>query len=64
MYHVNGANLCQEMAYEIWNWMNQNGYYQPPTFSTTQVSQMTGMFQPMNTTMQMNNTMNMGNSLQ
>ncbi len=28
MYHVNGANLCQEMAYEIWSWMNQNGYYQ------------------------------------
>lgn len=64
MYHVNGANLCQEMAYEIWNWMNQNGYYQPPTFGTTQVSQMTGMFQPMNTTMNVNNPMNMGNNLQ
>lgn len=58
MYHVNGANMCQEMAYEIWSWMNQNGYYQPPTFDTTQTTQMTGMFQPMDT---MNNmgTMNM-----
>ncbi|WP_088105475.1 spore coat protein [Halalkalibacter urbisdiaboli] len=54
MYHVNGANLCQEMAYEIWAWMNQNGYYQPSTFSTTQTSQMTEMFQPMTTTMNMN----------
>ena len=47
MYHVNGANMCQEMAYEIWTWMNQNGYYQPPTFNTQQTAQMTGMFQPM-----------------
>ncbi|WP_161568279.1 spore coat protein [Anaerobacillus alkaliphilus] len=46
MYHVNCANMCQEMSYEIWTWMNHNGYYQPPTFSQTQVSQMTGMFQP------------------
>ncbi|QDP39354.1 spore coat protein [Radiobacillus deserti] len=49
-FHVNGAVLCQEMAYEIWTWMNQNGYYQPPTFSTTQTHQMAGMFQPMNQT--------------
>ncbi len=46
-YHVNGALLCQEMAYEIWTWMNQNGYYQPPTFTQDQTMQMTGMFQPM-----------------
>jgi spore coat protein CotF len=35
------------MAYEIWTWMNQNGYYQPPTFNNTQTTQMMGMFQPM-----------------
>lgn len=58
MYHVNGANLCQEMAYEVWAWMNQKGYYQPPTFTTSQVNQMSSMFQPMNT-MTTTNTMNM-----
>jgi len=50
MYHVNGANLCQEMAYEIWGWMSYNGYYQPPTFTSQQMTQMSGMFQPMNQT--------------
>lgn len=67
MYHVNGANLCQEMAYEIWTWMNQHGYYQPPTFSNQQMTQMSGMFQPMGTMgMQNMGTMpsmgNMGNA--
>ncbi|MBT2755431.1 spore coat protein [Mesobacillus foraminis] len=47
MYHVNGANLCQEMAYEMWNWMNHHGYYQPPAFHTQQVTQMGTMFQSM-----------------
>lgn len=62
MYHVNGANMCQEMAYEIWTWMNQNGYYQPPTFNTTQTTQMASMFQPMGTIPnQMNNFNNPGN---
>ncbi|RKL65404.1 hypothetical protein CR203_20875 [Salipaludibacillus neizhouensis] len=46
-YHVNGANLCQEMAYEIWTWMHQNGYYQPTTFNTSQTHQMKDMFQNM-----------------
>ncbi|MEB1807246.1 MAG: spore coat protein [Bacillaceae bacterium] len=57
MYHVNGANMCQEMGYEIWNWMNQNGYYQPPTFSTAQTSQMTAMFQPADASMNAMNPM-------
>ena len=56
MFHVNCANLCQEMAYETWSWMNQKGYYNPQMFSTTQTTQMTTMFQPMNSdTMQMMN---------
>ncbi|MCR6110079.1 spore coat protein [Bacillus sp. A301a_S52] len=59
MYHVNGANMCQEMAYEIWSWMNQNGYYQPATFGSQQITQMTGMFQPMtNQNTQMTSQMN------
>jgi spore coat protein CotF len=46
-YHVQGANLCQEMAYEIWHWMNQSGYYAAPSFDQSQVNQMTATFQPM-----------------
>ncbi|WP_157800892.1 spore coat protein [Bacillus solitudinis] len=63
-YHVNCANLCQEMAYEIWTWMNHNGYYQPPAFSTSQTTQMTNMFQPMETSNRMTsmNLMNNANS--
>ncbi|HEU4963951.1 MAG TPA: spore coat protein [Bacilli bacterium] len=29
-YHATGANLCQEMAYECWQYLNYNGYYQVP----------------------------------
>lgn len=53
-YHVNGANLCQEMAYEIWAWMNQNGYYQPPQFNTQTQTQMQQAFRPMTNTMNAN----------
>ncbi|MCU9613519.1 spore coat protein [Caldibacillus lycopersici] len=66
MYHVNGANLCQEMAFEIWTWMNQNGYYQPPTFAPQQTSQLSSMFQPTTfptgamTNPNMSQTMNQG----
>ena len=56
LYHTNGALLCQEMAYEIWAWMNQNGYYEPPTFRTDQTTQMISMFQPLDTI----NTMHYG----
>lgn len=49
-YHVQCALLCQEMAYDIWSWMNQNGYYQPPSFPQTQMKQMTSMFQPISQT--------------
>ncbi|QTM98500.1 spore coat protein [Sediminibacillus dalangtanensis] len=46
-YHVNGANLCQEMAYEMWSWMNQKGHYQPAQFNSQQTSSMATSFQPM-----------------
>ncbi|WP_227935350.1 spore coat protein [Alkalihalobacillus deserti] len=59
MYHVNGANLCQEMAYEIWTWMNQNGYYQPQNFNNAQTTQMMNMFQPMDMPRQNTNTQNL-----
>lgn len=29
-YHATGANVCQEMAYECWQFLNYNGYYQVP----------------------------------
>lgn len=29
-YHATGANTCQEMAYECWQFLNYNGYYQVP----------------------------------
>lgn len=32
-YHATCANVCQEMAYEIWQYMNYKGYYQPPELS-------------------------------
>lgn len=51
-FHIQGANLCQEMAYELFQYMNARGYYQPPTFQDgTHLSTMVGMFQPVSTQM-------------
>ena len=35
---MNGANMCDKMAYEMWSFMKQKGYYQVPTLqeNTTQ----------------------------
>jgi spore coat protein CotF len=30
LYHATCANECQEMAYECWQYLNYNGYYQVP----------------------------------
>jgi len=37
-YLMNGAAMCDRMAYEVWNFMNQKEYYQVPTLqaNTTQ----------------------------
>jgi len=61
-YHVQGANLCQEMAYEMWQWMNQNGYYNPPVFQQNQINQMAQSFQPISN-MNMMNSMNMNQNM-
>lgn len=45
-YHVQGAVMCQEMAYETWQWMNAVGFYNAPDFQQNQINQMTGTFQP------------------
>lgn len=45
-YHVNGANLCQEMAYEAWQYMNAKGYYQAPQLADHTMNTMINAFQP------------------
>lgn len=44
-YHVNGANMCQEMAYETWQYMNMKGYYQAPQLADHTMQTMIGAFQ-------------------
>jgi spore coat protein CotF len=36
-----GANNCSEMAYEVWQYMNQKGYYQVPTMKQMTTNTMT-----------------------
>ncbi|MDF2683851.1 MAG: spore coat protein [Brevibacillus sp.] len=45
-YHVNGANLCQEMAYETWQYMNTKGYYQAPQLADHTMNTMINAYQP------------------
>jgi spore coat protein CotF len=44
--HVMSANNCQQMAYEIWQYMNLRGYYEAPTMPRSTVASMTQAFQP------------------
>lgn len=54
MFHVNGANQCQQMAYEIWQWMNHQGYYQTPQLADHTMNTMIQAYQNQ-PTMMMNN---------
>jgi len=45
-YHVNGANACQQMAYEVWQYMNARGYYQAPQLADHTMNTMISAFQP------------------
>lgn len=36
-----GSNNCSEMAYEVWQYMNQKGYYQVPTMKQMTTNTMT-----------------------
>ncbi len=47
---------CAEMAYEVWQYMNQNGYYQVPTMKDVTTQHLIGAFQqaPMNGMQPMN----------
>lgn len=43
-----GAINCSEQAYEVWNYMNQKGYYQVPTMKEMTTGTMVNTFQPAN----------------
>jgi spore coat protein CotF len=44
-YHVTCANSCQEMAYELWQYLNAKGYYQVPVFPQQTMAAMAQSFQ-------------------
>ncbi|GAA4715061.1 spore coat protein [Brevibacillus fulvus] len=44
-YHISGANLCQEMAYETWQYMNARGFYQTPQLADHTMNTMVEAYQ-------------------
>ncbi len=55
--HVMSANNCQQMAYEIWQFMNNRGYYEAPMMPANQVTMMNQTYQPLAATYTANNAM-------
>ncbi|WP_166238708.1 spore coat protein [Paenibacillus turpanensis] len=51
---------CAEMAYEVWQYMNQNGYYQVPTMKEVTTQNMIQAYQPSQGAMMGMNAMHMG----
>ena len=43
---MQGANSCAEQAYELFQYMNQKGFYQVPTLAEQTTQTMMGMYQP------------------
>jgi hypothetical protein len=43
---VKGATNCSEQAYELFQLMNQKGWYQVPTLQPNTTQTMTSMYQP------------------
>jgi len=41
-----GAVNCAEMAYEVWQYMNERGYYQVPTMKEITTNTVVNMYQP------------------
>lgn len=41
-----GAINCAEMAYEVWQYMNDRGYYQVPTMKEITTNTVVNMYQP------------------
>ncbi|RXT06316.1 spore coat protein [Ammoniphilus sp. CFH 90114] len=52
-YHATCANVCQEMAYELWQFMNYKGYYQAPQLADHTMNTMIRPFQGQNMTSMM-----------
>lgn len=50
---VQGAKNCAEQAYEIWQYMNQKGFYPVPTFQQNTAQAIMNQYQPFGN--QMNN---------
>lgn len=46
-----GAINCSEQAYEVWNYMNQKGYYQVPTLKDVTTDTMIGTYASTNMAM-------------
>jgi spore coat protein CotF len=44
-----GAINCSEQAYEVWQYMNQRGFYQVPTMKEVTTNTMLGAYQQANT---------------
>ena len=44
-----GAINCAEQAYEIWQYMNEQGYYQVPTMKDVTTQTMSNIYQPAGT---------------
>ncbi|MCZ8523456.1 MULTISPECIES: spore coat protein [Paenibacillus] len=45
-YHATSANICQEMAFEMFQYMNYKGYYQAPQLADHTMRTMIGAVQP------------------
>ncbi|MGG6310349.1 spore coat protein [Paenibacillus macerans] len=46
-FHIMCANNCQQMAYDVFQLMNQRGYYEVPTMPQSDVRKMSSTFQYM-----------------
>lgn len=47
---MQSSNNCAEMAYEIWQFMNEKGYYQVPTMKQMTTNTMTDSYKTTQTT--------------
>jgi spore coat protein CotF len=45
-YHATSANICQEMAWEMFQYMNYRGFYQAPQLADHTMQTMMGMVAP------------------
>jgi spore coat protein CotF len=48
MYHATSANICQEMAWEMFQYMNYRGYYQAPQLADHTMKTMIQAVEPAN----------------